>query len=77
MTLASRRQSVRDYHARRTLTGDRKVTVWLSSEARDKLALLAKDTGSKDRAAERAIMMTPTEAQVQDAAYWEDEGNAE
>jgi len=56
MTAESRRQSVRAYHAKRALTGDRKVTVWLSTPAREKLSELAKAAGSKDRAAERAIM---------------------
>lgn len=60
MTLASRRKSVRDYAAKRTLTGDRKVTVWLSEPARARLGELAKAAGSKDRAVERAIMMAKT-----------------
>lgn len=60
MTTPAKRQSVRAYHAKRALTGDRKVTVWLSEGAREKLALLARDAGSKDRAAERAIMEAGT-----------------
>jgi hypothetical protein len=56
MTTASKRASVAAWHARRAATGSRKVTVWLSPEAREKLTELAKTAGSKDRAAERAIM---------------------
>lgn len=56
MTTPARRQSVRDYHARRTATGARKVTVWLSEGARGRLTALAKEYGmSKDRVAEFAI----------------------
>lgn len=84
MTTPARRQSVRDYHARRTATGARKVTVWLSEGARAKLALLAKAAGSKDRAAEIAIsavtvetvrqyVMAPSVAQVEGAAFLEAE----
>lgn len=52
-----RRKRNRDYHARRELTGERKVTVWLSTQARAKLASDAAVLGtSKDAAAERAIM---------------------
>jgi hypothetical protein len=56
MTEESRRQSVRDYHARRALSGDRKVTVWLSEGARERLSALAKEYSmSKDKVAEFAI----------------------
>lgn len=74
MTTPARRQSVRDYHARRTATGARKVTVWLSELARARLGELGREAGSKDAAAERAIMMAPSVAQVEGAAYLEDEG---
>lgn len=60
MTQESKRQSVRAYHAKRALTGDRKVTVWLSELARVKLSELAKTAGSKDRAVEAAIMEAKT-----------------
>lgn len=75
MTTPARRQSVRAYHARRTATGARKVTVWLSEGARARLAEMSKAAGSKDRAAERAIMMAPSVAQVEGAAYLEDDQN--
>lgn len=74
MTTESKRASVKAYHARRTATGARKVTVWLSEEARERLSEMAKVAGSKDAAAERAIMMAPSVAQVATAPFAEDEG---
>jgi hypothetical protein len=56
MSTESRRAAVKVWHEKRALSGDRKVTVWLSIAARAKLTELAKVSGSKDRAAERAIM---------------------
>lgn len=57
MTKESRRQSLKDYTARRMLTGERKVTVWLGPAARAKLADDATKLGlSKDATAELAIL---------------------
>ncbi len=74
MNTPAKRASVRQWHAKRALTGDRKVTVWLSEAARERLAELAIEAGSKDRAAERAIMGAPSETQIAAAPYLEDEG---
>lgn len=73
MTTPAKRASVKAWHAKRTATGARKVTVWLSPEAREKLTELARVAGSKDRAAERAIIMAPSVAQVAGAAFLEDD----
>lgn len=74
MTTPAKRASVKAWHAKRTATGDRKVTVWLTIRAREKLAELARESGvSKDAAAERAIMMAPTEDDIERAPFLEDE----
>lgn len=57
--LEARRAAVRDYHARRAESGLKKVTLWLSPEARFKLDALKAAAGSKDKAAELAIMAWP------------------
>lgn len=54
-TDAARRAS-RTYHAKRGAEGLKKVTLWLSPEARAKLEALKAEAGSKDKAAELAIM---------------------
>lgn len=54
-TDAARRAS-RTYHAKREAEGLKKVTLWLSPEARAKLETLKVAAGSKDKAAELAIM---------------------
>lgn len=54
--LEARRKAVREYHARRAETGQKKVTLWLTEEARLKLEKLKASAGSKDAAANLAIM---------------------
>lgn len=56
MNTDSRRKASATYHAKREAEGLKKVTLWLSPEARDKLDALKADAGSKDKAAELAIM---------------------
>lgn len=57
-TEAARRAS-RAYHAKREAMGLKKVTLWLSPEARERLDALKTEYGSKDAAAEAAIMAHP------------------
>lgn len=52
----SRRKASAAYHAKRTEAGLRKVTLWLSPEARDALDVLKAEHGSKDAAANAAIL---------------------
>lgn len=54
--LEARRKAVRTYHAKREAAGLKKVTLWLSPEARDALDALKGVHGSKDAAAEAAIL---------------------
>lgn len=56
MNTAARRKASAAYHAKRTEAGLRKVTLWLSPEARDKLEAAREAYGSKDAAAEAAIL---------------------
>lgn len=56
MNTDARRKASATYHAKRVDAGLRKVTVWLSPEAREKLERLKAKHGSKDAAAELAIM---------------------
>lgn len=51
----ARRKASATYHAKRTEAGLRKVTLWLSPEARDKLEASKERYGSKDAAADAAI----------------------
>lgn len=44
------------FHAKREAEGLKKVTLWLSPEARFKLDALKKAAGSKDKAADAAIL---------------------
>ena len=53
--LEARRQSSRAYHAKREAAGLKKVTLWLSPEARSVLDAKRTEYGSKDAAAEAAI----------------------
>ena len=55
MNTDARRKASAAYHAKRTGAGLRKVTLWLSPEARDKLEAARAEYGSKDAAAEAAI----------------------
>lgn len=54
--LEARRKSVRAYHAKREAAGLKKVTLWLSPEARAALETMKATYGSKDAAAEAAIL---------------------
>lgn len=56
MNTDSRRKASAAYHAKREAEGLKKVTLWLSPEARFKLDALKAAAGSKDKAAEAAIM---------------------
>lgn len=56
MNTDARRKSSAAYHAKRTEEGLRKVTLWLSPEARFKLDALKAAAGSKDKAADAAIL---------------------
>jgi hypothetical protein len=56
MNTDARRAASRAYHAKRTEQGLRKVTLWLSPEARFKLDALKAAAGSKDKAADLAIL---------------------
>lgn len=55
MNTDARRKASRDYHAKRTEAGLRKVTLWLSPEAREALERVKSAKGSKDAAADEAI----------------------
>lgn len=57
MNTDSRRRASAAYHAKREAEGLKKVTLWLGPEARAKLDALKVEAGSKDKAAERAIMV--------------------
>lgn len=56
MNTESRRKASTAYHAKRTADGLKKVTLWLSEAARDRLDLKREEYGSKDAAAEAAIL---------------------
>lgn len=56
MNTDSRRRASATYHAKREADGLKKVTLWLGSEARDKLEAMKGEAGSKDKAADLAIM---------------------
>lgn len=56
MNTDSARRASRAYHAKREAAGLKKVTLWLSPEARDKLEEKREEYGSKDAAAEAAIL---------------------
>lgn len=56
MNTESRRRASAAYHAKREAAGLKKVTLWLSPAAREKLETLKAKHGSKDAAAEAAIM---------------------
>lgn len=56
MNTDSRRKASATYHAKRKAGGLKKVTLWLSPEARFKLDALKAVAGSKDRAANDAIV---------------------
>lgn len=55
MNTSARRKASANYHAKRTLAGLRKVTLWLSPEAREILDRQKDEVGSKDAAADEAI----------------------
>lgn len=55
MNTDSRRKASAAYHAKREAAGLKKVTLWLSPEAREALERLKLSHGSKDAAAEAAI----------------------
>lgn len=55
MNTDARRKASAAYHAKRTESGLRKVTLWLSPEARAALETLKAAHGSKDAAADLAI----------------------
>lgn len=56
MNTDARRKASAAYHAKRTEAGLRKVTLWLSPEAREALEALKSKHGSKDAAADAAIL---------------------
>lgn len=56
MNTDSRRRASASYHAKREAMGLKKVTLWLSPAARDRLEAAREEYGSKDAAAEAAIM---------------------
>lgn len=56
MNTDARRQASAAYHAKREAAGLKKVTLWLSPAARDALEALKQTHGSKDAAAEAAIL---------------------
>lgn len=56
MNTDARRKASREYHQRRAEGGLRKVTLWLSPEARAALDKLKDAHGSKDAAADAAIL---------------------
>lgn len=61
MNTESRRRASAAYHAKREAAGLKKVTLWLSPAARQALEDAKLDYGSKDAAAEAAILaLTPT-----------------
>lgn len=56
MNTDARRRASAAFHAKREAEGLKKVTLWLSPEARFKLDALKAAAGSKDKAAEAAIL---------------------
>jgi DNA-binding TFAR19-related protein (PDSD5 family) len=52
----AQRQANRRFHAKREESGLRKMTVWLTPEAREALAALKMIYGTNDAAAEAALM---------------------
>lgn len=56
MNTESRRRASAAYHAKREAIGLKKVTLWLSPEARERLEELRAEYGSKDAAADAAIL---------------------
>lgn len=60
MNTESRRRASAAYHAKREASGLKKVTLWLSEPARERLEALREEYGSKDAAAETAIMALPS-----------------
>lgn len=56
MNTDARRKAAAIYHAKREAGGLKKVTLWLSPEARTRLESLKKTSGSKDKAANDAIL---------------------
>jgi hypothetical protein len=56
MSTDAQRRASAAYHAKREAAGLKKVTLWLSPEARDKLERMKVQYGSKDAAADAAIM---------------------
>lgn len=56
MNTDSRRRASAVYHAKRKAAGLQKVTLWLSPEAQEALEQLKVEHGSKDKAAELAII---------------------
>lgn len=56
MNTESRRRASATYHAKREAAGLKKVTLWLSPEARATLDALKKIHGSKDAVADAAII---------------------
>lgn len=55
MNTEARRKASAAYHAKREEAGLKKVTLWLSREAREALEQLKAEHGSKDAAADTAI----------------------
>ena len=55
MNTESRRKASATYHAKREAAGLKKVTLWLSPEAREMLERMKGEHGSKDAAADHAI----------------------
>lgn len=53
--IEKRRRAIRNYQARRTAAGERKVTMWLSPESQQALERLRAKHGSKDAAVNKAI----------------------
>lgn len=56
MQTDARRKASRAYHQRRAESGLKKVTLWLSPEARETLDNAKAEYGSKDAAADAAIL---------------------
>ena len=56
MNTESRRKASAAYHAKREAAGLKKVTLWLSPAARGALEAMREEHGSKDAAAEAAIL---------------------
>lgn len=56
MNTESRRRASAAYHAKREAAGLKKVTLWLSPAAREALDTMKAAHGSKDAAAEAAIL---------------------